>query len=564
MKSHRGILLWTVAILLATVAGCGLIYDDYPAEDEGPGPVTLVLDVGLAAQTRAAGDKEQMHSLRIVLLDMDKDNGGIVEYNKHITFDSGQTAYNEGVPGYQLIRTMPGNKKIFFIANEESLQLTQDLDEYPAESKGFEDWVNSIQFSPDDYNKMDHIPLSSSYEFTIGEELAGTKVPKEFYLVHAATKFEFSFINHLDIPLTIKSLSLSSIAERMYLMAHFEGNQSAEQKMVSWTQDGELREEYWVDWLKAVSDDTQKNDKNPGNAATNSRYGWITDYLLPEGTQHTDRTIVPASAPLPILASETLVLPTVYCPESRNIPAENTEQSYAFTITLKDEGGNTEKTYNEPLRYIDETGGDLVSLFRNTHVKVECILEYKRNDIALHLHVVPWYPEEKEVWDYTDHVTVESPMLWKEGTYERKGTEGTDDDASDVITLKLDGTALEGTFLINTPVNGRWHAYLTPIGDARPNAMSFVDENGDPETPNSGEPPVCVERSGYIVSVEGTDDEKEQKKVTLRIKPSVLDNDIESRYRLEFRVENMGMWIDAPVFGSSNSCTIVRPGNKMQ
>lgn len=552
MKSHRGILLWTVAILLATVAGCGLIYDDYPAEDEGPGPVTLVLDVGLAAQTRAADDKEQMHSLRIVLLDMDKDNGGIVEYNKHITFDSGQTAYNEGVPGYQLIRTMPGNKKIFFIANEESLQLTSKLDNYPAESEGFEAWVNSIQFSPDNYSTMDHIPLSSSYAFTIDEELAGTKVPKEFYLVHAATKFEFSFINHLDIPLTIESLSLSSIATDMYLMAHFASG-PAEQKKVSWIQDGARREEYWVDWLKAVSDATQTNDKNPGNAAANSRYGWITDYLLPEDTRHEDRNIVPApvpaSAPRQILASETLVLPTVYCPESRNIPDGKTEQSYAFTITLN--GAGHTNTYNETLRYTDETGGDLVSLFRNTHVKVECILEYKRNDIDLHLHVVPWVPDEPEIWDYIDHVTVEKPLEWAKGSYEKII------DGKDVVLHLDENKMLEGTFRFTAPVNGRWYARLTPIGaDTSPNAVTFANADGTVMTPNAGEPAACLEISGIIPT---------NAPETFYIRPTGFGNEQESRFRLEFFVLNMGKWITVPLNDSENDYyTIVRKANVLE
>lgn len=583
MKLYRDILLLlSVTGLLWSAAGCsGIIYDSYPADDtDVSDPVTLVLNVGLVSPTRAAADdndREKMHSLRIMLLGEYEIGKFQVEYNKLVDFSAPQTEYKDGVSGYEyeMIHTTVGNKRIYLVANEESVTsvngenktLGAVLGNIQVDDTDAESVINSIWFTPEDYSGM-NIPLSSSYEFRIREQdfqPETRQVEKEFYLVHAATKFEFEFVNNRSSEVQIDALSLSRIADNMYLMANFEGTPAVQKE----GPDGQ----YWIDWLKDVSDETTANPNDPENEESNKKYGWIKDYQLPTNVGHMTKTLVASGAPRNIPATKSVAKPldVVYFPESKYIPSGGTDQEYSFSITLTDKGSGSSHTFeNLKLSNIDKedyagAGDNLVTLFRNTHVKIRCTInEGPSIGLSLHLHVIPWYPEKDEVWDYTDHVTVERTMLWKDGTFERRSADEADGN-SEVITLKLDGTALEGTFLIDTPVNGRWHAYLTPIGDARPNAMSFVDGNGNPETPNSGEPPVCVELSDYIVSIEGlTPSEKEQKMVTIRILPTVLENDIESRYRLEFRVENMGMWIDAPVFGSSNYCTIVRPGNKMQ
>lgn len=170
-------------------------------------------------------------------------------------------------------------------------------------------------------------------------------------------------------------------------------------------------------------------------------------------------------------------------------------------------------------------------------------------NVQLHLHVLPWDPDDEEVWDFTDHVTVSQELKWKENTY----MEGPKSDYGERdLLLKLDNTILEGSFKIATPVHGRWYARLTPIGDAKPNAVSFVDKDGNILEPSDGDPKACMEVSGVIYGPDATE-------AKLYIRPTRYDNDIESRFKLDFWVENLGVWIAVPM--PDGPFTIIRPAN---
>ena len=447
MKWCKDILLLLVTGLLVSAAGCdSFIYDNYPVGSDPDDLVTLVLDIGLVAPTRAAADnaREAMHDLRIVLLDAK----GAVEYNEHIIFDVQQTEYKEGTPGYQFIRTKPGRKKIFLVANETGIVLPDDftyngenlsgksltyvLDSRPAVSPDtaepptdFEELVKSIYFAPgDDYSGM-NIPLSSSYEFEIPDEKAGERVVKEFYLVHAATKFEFEFINNRLSPVRIDALSISSIADKMYLMANF-GDTPAEQKEVTWGEGGVQQTAPWIDWLKKVSDATtahpKDNPNNPAddNEAINAGFGWITDYALPPGATHTDDRgiIIPQGSAetyeIPVTASAANPykgVPVTYFPESKYIPTGSDQQQYSFSIKLTDTDPDhmipdeisKTKEFRQLLTNIvvnDKTYDNLEALFRNTHVKITCTLGYDEQediDLTLRVGICPWYKETIDI-----------------------------------------------------------------------------------------------------------------------------------------------------------------------
>ena len=598
MKRVKNIVLLVSTIWLSALVGGCNVYDHYSVADdpEDQDLVTLVLNIGLVAPTRAAdneAERERMHDLRIVLLDMNEDKG-TVEYNNYIDFGAaGKDTYNE--EGYEFIRTKPGKKKIFLIANEKSVgafhysengsivdspSLTTVLNAWPAGSDkgGFETMVKSIYFNSD---YSGNIPLTSSYAFDIYDTDLGKRVNKEFCLVHAATKFEFEFENRRTGDIQIDALSLLNLSQGMYLMANF-GTKPAEEKEVTWEEGGSTQTAYWIDWLKAVSKETtERYPTDPDNEYSNKKFGWIKDYEVPTGIGgHVKRTLIEdgqyklpslnSYTPATIAPGEKQTLPVVYFPESRNLVAGNAvEQDYRFSITLKDPAfPDNKKSFEVKLTHIgdEDTYSDnqdnLVTLFRNTHVKIKCTVTTKGIDVNLHLHVIPWYPEDPEIWEFTDHVTVDRPMTWIEDSYEkiegsREGGNEGDAESGEVVTLKLDGGWLEGKFRIDTPVNGKWYAELIPIGDARPNAMTFVDAEGNPAEPNSGDPAVCTKLSGVITT------ESDKNEVTIRIKPTVLENDQESRFYLKVTVENLGVWIEAPVFGTKNYCTIVRPGNKM-
>ena len=562
-----------LAALLTAGLMTGCVYDDYsaetplPEEEDNRQFVSLFINVGMASPTRAdAPAGELMHSLRIILVDAVKNQ---IEYNTFIGGLENATEWSsQGPNGVWVFRTEPGKKKIFFIANEDCTSnvngaagsLTAWLNgvEPNKSSSRFEDDIRTTYFTPD-FDKG--LVLSSSYEFEVNTsdkthtDENNVYTPDTFYLVHNATKFEFEFVNNRYSDVRIDALSLSSVASNMYLLAHFDNNQSTEQRYVEWTQNGVSRREYWIDWLREVSNATQINDRDPENEVTNSTYGWITDYLLPANEQHSAKEIIASSSPtenvIPTFAAtgRSYTLPTVYCSESKNMVGQ--QQEYRFSVTLTDLESKSTQTFDETLRYSydnGETKDNLVTLFRNTHVKVRATLDYSKTDFDLHLHVVPWQPDEREIWDYVDHVTVQQQLTWAPDSYE-----SINDETGELVLL-LDNTMLEGTFNITAPINGKWYARLTPIDDARPNAVTFADENGDPMEPNAGDPAVCAEVSGII----------DLNAATIRIRPTNLGNDYESRFRLEFFVENLGMWMTVPIVDNGkqfNYYTIVRKGN---
>lgn len=195
--------------------------------------------------------------------------------------------------------------------------------------------------------------------------------------------------------------------------------------------------------------------------------------------------------------------------------------------------------------------------------------------VNLHLHVIPWDREDDEVWDFTDHVTISQALTWEEDTYDfliidgkkyggatGDGEEGgggdnqggdTGDsgyggnpDEDNEVYLKLDRTVLVGRFRIATPRNGWWYARLTPMNGADPNTVSFVDQDGGP-LPGDG------------MNISGPIDGKEQ---MLYIRQATSNNENESRFKLEFWVENLGVWMSVPM--PDGPYTIVRQGNLIQ
>ena len=417
------------AVLWGLAAGCGMVYDDYPEDYDPTDPLVLVLRVAPVAQSRVDDGKERMETLRIVLLDKD----GNVEYNEMFGSsgslgssggDAGLTAEEgfseDGGSFFKLIPTTPGDKKIFLIANEASVEsvngddnasLTALLAEFPKGSPRFEDMVNGIWFAPTYDGK---IPLTSSYAFTLTQ--SSGRAPMDFYLVHAATKFEFTFENYLENPLRIDELSLSSLSDRMFLMAQFEDASDPTKKTVTWSDGTTQKNAYWIDWLKAVSDETNLNPDDPENERVNEKYGWLWDYAMPQGTNHTIRHIVSAGdatgkpGPIGIGGSDTL--PVVYWPESKNPSSDaGQEQEYSFTVTLVKTGsdGTTErKTFTRSLSNVNITTGDVAdkgtpqnlrALFRNTHVKVTARVTQTSKDIELTLRigVCRWYEEEIDI-----------------------------------------------------------------------------------------------------------------------------------------------------------------------
>ena len=194
-------------------------------------------------------------------------------------------------------------------------------------------------------------------------------------------------------------------------------------------------------------------------------------------------------------------------------------------------------------------------------------------DLAMHLHVMPWDVDDEEVWDFTDNITVQNTLDWMwwwkqtiynetEDKYEEvekwETEEGKRNDNGDteIVLSLVQGRYLEGSFRISTPLNGRWYARLTPIDDAKTTAITFTDKNGDVMQPATGDPEACMELSKLITTSATSDP------TVFYIRPTNYGNDQASRFKLEFFVENLGIWTDVTksVCGDKNYI-IVRPAN---
>lgn len=398
MKLYRHILL-VLAALTGAAAMCvscsAGIYDYYDVEPDEQAQALLVLRVGLTSPTRAGQSIENMHSLRVVLVDQ----AGVVEYNDFISGSEyfgadGTDALNYG-DRYRVIPTTPGKKRIYLIANEESVDATlggaafgfAESGTHPLgkvlSSRGegaadFEQMVQSLYFVPD-FSR--DIVISSMYEF----EVEQGRNEKTFYMVRAATKFEFSFENSRSVPMTIDALTLSAVTDSMFLLA-----KPAGEEMEKSLPDGEKK--YWVDWLKYVCDDTTARPGLPENKDINARYGWISDYSLPATASHSAADVkaaVGSAVNWTIDAGGSLTLPHVYYPESR---WGGDNQRYTITVGLSD--GKGESRMFEPSEL-----NNLKALFRNTFALVTVRISDGEEDIQLILKIgiCPWYEADIDI-----------------------------------------------------------------------------------------------------------------------------------------------------------------------
>ena len=370
----KSIMKYISAVVLAVMMTAGLpscVYDfireDVVTDKEN---ITLLILLGIldGPTSRAeAPDIEQMHSIRVVLLD----DGGTVEYNDKIV-------YNDPVieSEFMVIPTVKGEKKIFFIANEESVtlegengeSLTELIERFPKGSTGFEDAVNDAYFKLDPEKPL---PMTSQYTFDAGNPGENNYT---FYVVPAATKFTFNITNkRVEESSTITKIAIEKLADANYVMPHV-GEQYR-----NWTNDdGSIDRLYWIYWLKNVVDVTNQNQKVPGNYNTNQRLGWILDYELPEHSVAPNDMFVgsqPVNGVPDNLGNEepqyeTVTFGPYYAPESKTLKNQsnvNGEQTYTLVLELTD-GTKEERRLSRDLSFV-------TALFRNTHVVIDITIE---------------------------------------------------------------------------------------------------------------------------------------------------------------------------------------------
>lgn len=371
----HSIVVCLAAFALPFMVACSSREESLPEEIS---EAILHLNVEPIGRTRAGTtaelpDKEKMRSVRIIVLH----NDGKVEHNRHFSLE------NALAEKTILLKVTPNEKKkIFLFANEKSVSsvegvtvegenktLTAFFNSYTEGMPGFEDEVNKLYFAPD-YSVEEPIPMSSMYEIDFKEGREDYK----FYLVRVATKFTVNFFNWRGEEVTVENFSIESHADKNFLMAHVNSYPD--------TQNPETNQKYptWIDWLKAVSDASNVDS----DAATN-RFGWLTDYELPEQSTATIYTHGKVTVGKPTVDIDNpdnskpgvaSVVPVFYLPESKNLKAGATEQKYTLRINI---AGRAEPFVCK----LDK----LKALFRNTHLVVN-ITMYNSNEIVV--DVIPY------------------------------------------------------------------------------------------------------------------------------------------------------------------------------
>lgn len=367
----HSIVVCLAAFTLPFMVACSSSQEDLLPENT---EAVLYLNIEPIGQTRAGTaelpDNEKMQSLRIVVLHEDM----TVEHNRHYRIESAQDRK------LVMLKVAPNEKKkIYLFANEESVSgiesvtipgggrtLTGFFKSYPEGTSGFETAVNDLYFAPD-YSDGKAIPMSSVYEIDFKEG----REDHIFYLVRIATKFMINFTNWRGEDVKVNSLSIEKHADKNFLMAHV-GNYPLSNQYSA-----------WIDWLKAVSDASNENS----DAAT-EKFGWLTDYELPETEPNTstythEPVIVKGATmnqdnPADSKPGKAENAPVFYLPESKNTKKGVTDGEQEYTLTIGIEG--MDKPFVQKIN-------NLKALFRNTSLVVNITMYH---NLELSVDVIPF------------------------------------------------------------------------------------------------------------------------------------------------------------------------------
>lgn len=333
--------------------------------------VTLTIQAAVPGTTTRADatsipEREQIDKLRIIVVDKTTNN---VEYNSLLNFP------NRDGSSYNIEVTKNGTKQVYFLANTESLT---NLSSLP--SKG-QTWDGT---TVDDYRlhslPEDRLPFTSKYEIEVEEE----DVAATCYIAIAAIKFSLDFTNNTGKEIEVKSLKISSIADRSYLLPHLDSKED------------------WDKWIESVTSDDKK---------------YITAYSIPTDTQHkefevkventttgtgngdetedaTENTSDDSS--FTVATNETYTFDSFYCHESKFILQGETKQYYSIQFEIGD------KTYYGVIKGLE-------SLIRSTHVIIHINinkLDDNPGNIVVWGTITPW-TEDPAVEGGLEEVTPE-------------------------------------------------------------------------------------------------------------------------------------------------------------
>ncbi|WP_065217901.1 MULTISPECIES: hypothetical protein [Butyricimonas] len=340
------------------------------------------------------GADEKIRQLLIVIVSKEPGNDGkwVVEHNRLVKGAS------TGIPltdGYAFKVEAGRQKRIYLIANHRNLKDTGgnpfDFTNpafLPDESGKVP--VEAYVFKPDYKPGDDGIPMTAVYDITVPDRENITNDEYELgytlYVVRAATKFSFNFINKsAQRTISVTGIDIESvITDPMYLMPHVNKNAGGHYWVVDHEEASNLTGKDWIDWMVEEAEKTET-----------AQYQWLTDYEVP--TEATPEKVSHEFAPSLEMAAMTGNMPSVaaadaiYLPESKTVKsgADNTLglQEYNVTIHTTENSG-----YQSTKAIYTSTLPRLGSLFRNTHVKVNIVF----NDYTLE-----WQVDVEPYWGVT-------------------------------------------------------------------------------------------------------------------------------------------------------------------
>lgn len=212
------------------------------------------------------------------------------------------------------------------------------------------------------------LPFTSKYEIEVNEE----DVAATCYIAIASIKFSLDFTNNTKKEIEVKSLKISSIADRSYLLPHLDSKED------------------WDKWIESVTSDDKE---------------YITAYSIPTDTQHQEFEVkanktatetddgngtddatgnTSDGSSFIVETGKTYTFDSFYCHESKFILQGETEQHYSIQFEIGD------KTY------YGEIDG-LKSLIRSTHVTIHINinkLDTNPGNIIIWGTITPWTPYE--------------------------------------------------------------------------------------------------------------------------------------------------------------------------
>lgn len=416
-------------LFMAALPSC--VNEEYDGGGSDTDDYLMVLRINALDGTVTGSDigdnHEMVKSLRIIML-----NNGAVELNRYVIPSQAPEGINMAELDYILtVRTIPGSKKFYILANEESVgspQFTDDITLPPdmpdnlhdyletilpdtddaAAGQDFEDIINAIYFRPDytpDAAGNTYLPYATYYDgYMVGSSAPSNATnPLQMYLVPVATKFMFQFVNYRLNPVEVNNITVSSTNLDNFMLARV--NDPDVYKNFDGT------EYYWVDWLAKVSAASHSNSDFYDNVNFNEKYGWISNYDMPSKMDVQTSQFVNAqnikTVPAGILDEETeeitpksLVLGPFYAPESWNTytytdettKEEVTMQRYGLTLGLHDINS---LPYSDPV-FENVAIDNLHALFRNTCVLIKVTMS--SGPVEVYAEINPWNIKTANGW----------------------------------------------------------------------------------------------------------------------------------------------------------------------